>query len=367
MPSVAEIVQYLENFAPPGLAAEWDNVGLLLGDDKAEVARLMTCLTLVPDTAAEAVEAGAQLIVTHHPILFRPVKQLTTHTSEGRMLLGLIRAGVAVYSPHTAFDNAEGGINDILARRLGLQDVAPLRPGQAPGQCKVVVFVPEKDLERVADAMFGAGAGWIGEYGECSFRLAGTGTFHGSEAANPTVGRKGQRESVGEWRLEVVCPERSVPQVVAAMRRVHSYEEPAFDVYPLRPSVAAQGEGRVGRLPRVTPLAQLARQVKENLHTGAVQLVGDPDRSAERVAIACGAAGEFLPDAVQAGADVFLTGEARFHDYLAAHAQGIGLILPGHYASERIGVEALAERLQAEWPNLDIWPSRRERDPVHWI
>src|SRR5262249_8987582 len=154
-------------------------------------------------------------------ILFRPVQRLTTATAEGRMLLALARAGVAVYSPHTAFDNTRGGINDILARRLGLTEVAPLRAGDRPRQCKVVVFVPDADLGRVSDALFAAGAGHIGQYSQCSFRLEGTGTFFGSDASNPTVGQKGRREEVREWRLEVLCPEAVVGGVVAAMRRAH--------------------------------------------------------------------------------------------------------------------------------------------------
>ncbi len=178
------------------------------------------------------------------------------------MLLSLARAGVAVYSPHTAFDNTRGGINDLLARRLGIVDAIGLRPGRSCGQMKVVVFVPEKDLQSVADAMFAAGAGHIGEYRECSFRLAGIGTFFGSDTANPTIGQKGRREEVNEWRLEVVCPANRTEQVVAAMRRAHSYEEPAFDLYPLQALPSRSGEGRVGLLASARPLAELATAVK---------------------------------------------------------------------------------------------------------
>src|SRR5262249_14856041 len=273
-PTVADAIAFLEEFAPPSLAAEWDNVGLLLGDRQARVKRIMTCLTVTPESAAEAVEARAQLIVTHHPILFRPAKRLTTANAEGRMLLSLIRAGVAVYSPHTAFDNTRGGINDAIARRLGLTDVAPLRRGEGPRQCKVVVFVPDKDLGRVSDALFAAGAGQIGQYSECSFRLAGTGTFFGSDATNPTVGQKGRRADVSEWRLEAVCPEYRVEQAAAAMRRAHSYEEPAYDVYPLRPAGSPVGEGRVGRLARAVPLAELAQTARKELGANLVQTVG---------------------------------------------------------------------------------------------
>ncbi len=367
MPTVAAVIGFLEEFAPPRLAAEWDNVGLLLGDRQARVKRVMTCLTVTPESAAEAIEAKAQLIVTHHPILFRPVKRLTTGNPEGRMLLSLIRAGVAVYSPHTAFDNTRGGINDALARRLGLTEVGPLRRGEGPRQCKVVVFVPDKDLSRVSDALFAAGAGRIGEYSECSFRLAGTGTFFGSDASNPTVGRKGRREDVSEWRLEVVCPESSVEAVVAALRKAHYYEEPAYDVYPLRPAASKFGEGRVGRLLAPVPLGEFAKAVKAALGAGMVQTVGDAGKGVGRVAIVCGAGGEFLHDAVRVRADVLLTGEMRFHDYLAAQAQELALVLPGHYATERFGVEELAERLAGQWKDVEVWASRRERDPLAWV
>ena len=367
MATVAAVIDLLEQLAPPGLAAEWDNVGLLLGDREAKVRRVMTCLTVTPESAAEAVAEKAGLVVTHHPVLFRPVQRLTSATPEGRTLLPLLRAGVAVYSPHTAFDNAPGGINDLLAGRIGLEDVAPLRRHDGPRQCKLVTFVPDADLAKVSDALFAAGAGVIGEYRECSFRLEGTGTFFGTDATNPAVGRKGRREEVREWRLEVVCPEGRVESVVAALRRAHSYEEPAYDVYPLRPLPAGQGEGRVGRLPDAPALADLANAVAAVLNVPAAQIVGDGDRPVRRVAVVCGAGGSFLADAVRAQADVLVTGEARFHDYLAARAAGLALILPGHYATERCGVEDLAERIGKALPRLTVWASRRERDPVELV
>jgi dinuclear metal center YbgI/SA1388 family protein len=367
MLTIANVVEFLERFAPLDLAADWDNVGLLLGDRAARVRRILTCLTVTPDVAEEAVEAKVQLIVTHHPILFRPVKRLTASHPEGRLLLDLVRARVAVYSPHTAFDNTAGGINELLARRLGLAEVAPLRRREGARQCKLVVFVPEADLVRVSDAMFAAGAGHIGQYSECSFRLAGTGTFFGSDASNPTVGRKGRREEVGEWRLEAVCPENAVERVVAAVRRSHSYEEPAYDVYPLRPAPSPVGEGRIGRLAQARPLREFAQAVKEGLGAAMVQTVGDPAEPVERVAVVCGAGGELLRAALRSQADVLLTGELRFHDYLAARAEGLALCLPGHYATERCGVEELAGRLQENWPDVEIWASRRERDPVTWV
>lgn len=367
MLTVADAIRYLEGFAPKRLAGSWDNVGLLLGDRSAPVERIMTCLTVTPESAAEAVEQKAQLIVSHHPVLFRPVQRLTSDTSEGRMLLSLIRAGVAVYSPHTAFDNTRDGINELLGNKLGLQAMTPLRRLSALPECKIVVFVPDADLSKVSDAMFGAGAGVIGQYRECSYRLAGTGTFFGTDATNPTVGQKGRREEVSEWRLEVVCPEAKVEQAIAAMRKAHSYEEPAFDVYPLRAGLSSLGDGRLGPLREPVPLAGFAQLVKRQLNCGPIQLVGDPQRTVSTVAIVCGAGGELLKDAIRARVDVFLTGELRFHDYLAAQAEGLSLLLPGHYATERIGVEMLATRLQHEWRDIQVWASTNERDPVSWI
>lgn len=364
MHTVANVVSSLESIAPRTLAAAWDNVGLLLGDPAARVERLMTCLTVTPDTVAEAIEGGVHMIVSHHPIFFRPVQKLTTATPEGRMVLHLVQAGVAIYSAHTAFDNCKGGINELLAAKLGLVRVAPLRPGDSVKQCKVVVFVPDKDLAKVSDAMFAAGAGKIGEYRECSFRLEGTGTFFGTEETNPTLGERGRREEVSEWRLEVLCAEADVDRVVTAMRSTHSYEEPAYDVYALRGERGKTGEGRLGVLASPMPLSGFVQAVKSVLGAAKVEWVGAAEKRVERVAVACGAAGEFLADAIRAGADAFVTGEARFHDALAADAQRVALVLPGHYASERLGVESLADRLASEFPALQIWASRRERDPL---
>jgi dinuclear metal center YbgI/SA1388 family protein len=361
-----DILVHLRRIAPLNLAAEWDNVGLLLGDPAAAITRVVTCLTITPEVVAEAVQERVGLIITHHPIFFRPVKQITSATIEGRMILTLARQGVAVYSAHTAFDSAPSGINAKIAERLELSNVFPLRAHEVV-QCKVVVFTPDKDLVKVSDAMFAAGAGTIGQYNECSFRLAGTGTFFATEATNPTVGRKGRREDVQEWRLEAICPEEGTGAVVSAMRQAHSYEEPAYDVYTLRPVKGGTGDGRMGRLPRPTPLADFARTVKEKLGAGGVQVVGEPARMVEKVAIACGVGGELRADAALAGADVLVAGELSFHGCLAARAEGLAVVLPGHFASERFAMEALAQELQSLLPDVRIWPSQRERDVLQWI
>lgn len=367
MPTIADIAADLEQFAPLSLAIDWDNVGLLVGNAAASVQRILTCLTVTPTVVAEAIDTQCELIVSHHPVLFRATKTLTAATAEGKMLLNLIRAGVAVYSPHTAFDNCVGGINDQLAARLQLSEVRPLRSTVDEKKCKIVVFVPPADVEKVSGAMFAAGAGRIGDYRECSFRLPGTGTFFGEDAAQPTVGQKGRRETVEEIRLEVVCSESVVRLVLAAMRAAHSYEEPAVDIYPLAPTDSLTGQGRVGHLPVTTSLREFAEKVRQLLSLEQVPLVGDCSRTVRTVAIACGSAGEYLPDAVRAKADVFLTGEMRFHGCIDAESLGIGVVLGGHYATERLGIEMLAERMQQRWPECSVNASRREADPIRWL
>ena len=366
MTTVDEISRWLERFAPLALAESWDNVGLLWGDRTSPVERLMTCLTVTPESADEAIAERAGLIVTHHPILFRPVQKITADRPEGAMLWRLARAGVAVYSPHTAFDNAEHGINAGLADRLGLLDVQALRPAKASNGYNVVVFAPATDRQSILDAVFNAGAGRIGDYEQCSFTTGGQGTFFGTEGTNPAVGRAGRRESVREWKIEVVCPANSLSNVLAAIRQAHSYEEPAIDVFPLHLIPSGPGVGRVGCLADSASLAEFAAQVRVALGCGPLQVVGELDRPIQRVAIGCGAGDDFIEDAARAGADALLTGEVRFHQALAAKAKRLSLVLVGHYASERPGVEDLAGRIGRAFPSLTVWASGRERDPIQF-
>ena len=268
--SVADVTQFVESLAAPALAEDWDNVGLLLGDAEGAVQAVMTCLTLTPDVAAEAIERKAGLVVTHHPILFRSIKRLTTDTSEGRMLLELVRAGVAVYSPHTAFDNGAVGINQWLAKQLGLKNIATLRPIEGPA----------------------------------------------SAAADG-------------------------------------------------PSVA--GSGRYGDFAEPISWTKFQKKLETKLNISQYQYVGVDHQPIQRVGIACGAAAEFLREAHLAGCQAFLTGEARFHACLEARSLGMGMILLGHYASERPALEMLANQLSNQFRPLSVWASEKESDPISWV
>lgn len=362
--SARVLAEFLERTAPLAAAEEWDNVGLLMGDPLAEIERVMTCLTVSETTAREAIEGGFGFVVSHHPILFRPTKRLRADDPETGHLWRLARAGVGVYSAHTAFDNARGGMNDVLAEKLGLVEIRSLRTGRGVPELKIVVFTPEADREAVLSAAFRAGAGRIGEYRECSFAASGTGTFFGSEASNPAVGGKGRRESVAELRLETICPVSKLDQVIRAIREAHSYEEPAIDVHPLRAVPSEPGVGRIGRLTNPCKLKAFAEIVGRTLNARGVRFAGDPEAHVERVAIMCGAGDDFLADAKRAGADVLLTGEARFHRAFEAERLGIGLVTAGHHETEWPGVVALADRIRAEFPGLEVRASEREIDPM---
>lgn len=364
MTTVHEICRYLHEVAPLSLAEDWDNVGLLLGDEATEVVRAITCLTLTPDVAEEAIAVGARLIVTHHPVLFKPVKKLNTSSTEGRMLLKLMRHGVAVYSPHTAYDNSATGINQQLAELLELTEIAPLRP-QATGEYfKIATFVPLEQHERVRQALWDGGSGHIGNYRDCSFNIRGIGTFFGMDGSDPAVGQVGRLEQVEEMRVEVICPADRLDRVLAELRKAHPYEEPAIDVFPVKSLWGGPGAGRWGRLPNPMSLGELNRVIAVRLNQPQVDYVGDLSKRIETLGIACGAAAEFLRDAHRVGCQALLTGEARFHACLEARELHMAMILPGHYATERPAMEKLAVRLASQFPGLIATASDKESDPV---
>ncbi len=368
MTTVADLLAWMERFAPKSLAESWDNVGLLMGDPASNVERVMTCLTVTSTTADEAIQGQAEAIISHHPIFFKPTKTLLAHRPESGFLWRLARAGVSVLSPHTSFDNTEGGINDGLARRFGLVDVSPLRVQPSGDWYKIVVFAPQAERDALLNAAFKAGAGGLGEYSECSFAAEGAGTFRGSSRSNPTIGQPGRRESVAECRVEMLCPGPRRAEVLAAVRSAHSYEEPAIDLIRIEPTWKSDsGSGRIGILTNPEPLGRFAARVASTLNAPGAQFVGDPDRLVERVALCCGAGDEFLQDAHRIGADVYLTGEARYHRALEAESLGLGLIVAGHHATERPGVEDLVGRIAGEFPGLEVWASRSEADPLRSV
>lgn len=373
--TLAEVCDQLEQLAPTSLAQAWDNVGLLAGDRRAPIRRVLLCIDLTPEVAAEAIGAAdrkkstsaprADLIVAYHPPIFKPISRLTAPGHDTSAIVHqCVRAGAAIYSTHTALDAADGGTNDCMARLCGVEKTWPLEyvGGIEDGQCKVVVFTPAAAVEKVAAAMFAAGAGWIGDYEKCSFRIPGTGTFRGTESTHPVIGEAGRFETVDEVRLESVTPRRAVPAVVEAIRASHPYEEPAFDIYPLQ-SVPRRGIGRYGDLPRPISLAALAKRLRKATGARCVQIVGEAERTVSRAVICVGSAGSLPFKIGLTQRDVIVTGEIRHHDALDIQRRGCSAIALGHWTSERPVLEPFAAALRDRVKGIEVSVSQADRDP----
>lgn len=363
--TVADVCGALESIAPLKLAQDWDNVGLLAGDREAKVRRILLSIDLTEVVVREAMDASIDFIVSYHPPIFKPFRLLVQPgTGMEALMWRCIRNGIAIYSPHTALDAADGGTNDCLARLCGIETCEGLVTVDDPSrnECKIVVFVPHNAVEMVADAMFQAGAGHIGNYSQCSFRANGEGTFFGDESTSPKVGTRGHFERVEEFRLETVVRSRDVSAVVAAIRSAHPYEEPAFDIYPLR-SHPIRGIGRVGRFEKPLSLRDLAKKLKRATQIKNVQLVGSPTSFVDRAVIVAGSAGSLPFQIPLTPRDVIVTGEIRHHDALQIERHGCAAIALGHWASERPVLHSLREAMAKSVPGIRVDLSAADRDP----
>ncbi|HVP10819.1 MAG TPA: Nif3-like dinuclear metal center hexameric protein [Phycisphaerae bacterium] len=369
---VKALVEAMEKIAPTWAAEEWDNVGLLVGSEAWKASRAMLTVDLTPAVLGEASGGGFDVIVAYHPPIFRPVKRMTP---DGREQAGLaaeaLARRIAVYSPHTAWDAAVGGTNDTLAGLCGLDDVRPAASvGAGDPKYKLVVFVPASHVERMAEAIYKAGAGRIGDYEKCSFRLRGQGTFFGTETTDPVVGRRGRLERVEEIRLEAIFPRRALAEVTAAIRRFHPYEEPAFDVYPLETVLDRRmGQGRIGRFAKPVTLRGLARSLACRVKAGSIVTIGGAGTRLRRGVVWVGAAGSAPLAACKpcGPGDVVITGEVRHHEALQYQRQGVAVIALGHWASERPALKPMAAGLKKLLPDVAVAISRADRDPFESV
>ncbi len=347
---VREITGIIEQIASPRWAADWDNVGLLAGDASAEVRSVLLCVDVTASVLEEAKTLGAELIVAHHPILFKPAVAVTTQRTP--IVHAAIRAGISLYAAHTNFDAAPGGTNDVIMSAAGVTSARPIQPARLVGASKIVVFTPACDLSAVRSAAWDAGAGRIGAgYDHCSFAVEGEGTFRPLEGSNPTLGEQGRDEHADEHRLELITPSSRVPAVLAAIREAHSYEEPAIDVLSLEDVPAGVGEGRIGNLTKPTVARAVIEAVKTAFRVDAVRLCGaEADREVACVACCAGAGRSLLPAAARAGAELFITGEIGHHDAIDAPGE-MTIACLGHGASEQPAMatlrDTLAERIPA--------------------
>lgn len=345
--TVGDWVGLVHELYPPSQAAEWDRVGLQVGDPSWPVERVTVSLDVTTAVVDEAADGPATLVAAHHPLLFRPLDRLTPSTASGRIALAAAAARIAVLAAHTNLDLAQdgAGTSDPVMAALGIDTHEPLTSeARESSDVKLVTFVPDGHVDAVLDAMADAGAGVIGDYERCSFRTAGTGTFRPREGTSPFSGEVGEDNAESELRVEMVLPRRRLGGVVTALRTAHPYDEVAFDVYPL---VAGGdiGFGRVGDLPETLTLAEVAARVADRLPAPHLRFAGDSDRRIRRVAAVGGAGDSLIAAARAAGADVLVTGDLKHHVTLDALEVGLALIDAGHHATEAAALPAWIDRL----------------------
>lgn len=387
---VADLVRVMEAFAPPSIAEEWDNVGLILGSEQQPLrSGVLLTIDLTELVVQEAIAQHVGAIVAYHPPLFSAVKRITDgpgSSQSQRVALLALRAGVAVYSPHTALDACVGGITDWLADGLvdpeAAKKVVPGRIGFAGADrrairplatrggsdVKIVTFVPEDAAERVRNALATAGAGKIGHYEVCSFSAPGTGTFRGDASTKPTLGKAGELEAVREIRLEMVCARRALALALQTLRHFHPYEEPAIDVYGLegKPDRTI-GVGRRITLDHPVSLRELADRLKLHLGVPAVQIGavgGSLDHRVSRIGLVPGAGASIAAAALADECEVFVTGEMKHHEVTSAIAGGLSVILGGHTNTERGYLPRLAAMLGQHLPGVRCTTSAADRDPL---
>ncbi|WP_066064164.1 Nif3-like dinuclear metal center hexameric protein [Neobacillus soli] len=368
-PNGHEVIQLFEQFSPKGLAMEGDKIGLQIGRLNKKVERIMIALDVLENVIDEAIEKNVQLIIAHHPIIYRPLKNLLTDTVQGKMIEKLVKHDIAVYAAHTNLDVAKGGVNDLLAAALGLEDTEVLVPTFDTKLKKLVVFVPSSHAEEIRQVLGQAGAGFIGNYSHCSFSGNGTGRFLPGENTNPFVGVSGELEEVDEVRLETIVPEPLLKKTITAMIKAHPYEEVAYDVYPLENKGEVLGLGRIGKVGEMT-LGEFAKKVKTALGVSNVRVVGDLSAKVKKVAVLGGDGNKYFMNAKFKGADVYVTGDIYYHTAHDAMMQGLNMIDPGHNVEKvmKKGLTAALHKMcQEAGFNVEIFPSEVNTDPFQFI
>jgi dinuclear metal center YbgI/SA1388 family protein len=373
---VHDVANALQTIAPLDFAAEWDNVGLLLGSRAWRADSVLLTIDLTSAVLREAIAGKANMIVSYHPPIFQPWKSITDATHMQQIALEAIAARIAVYSPHTALDAAPGGVNDWLARAVagGRGDVRgdvraldglALQPESQ--QCKVITYCPQESVEQIRNGLAAVGAGNIGEYRLCSFEIAGMGTFLGGATTRPAVGQQHVLNRVNEIRLEMVCPERALALAVMSIRQFHPYEEPPIEIIRLQPHPQRNiGQGRRVVLDQAIGLDRIVSELKSHLSVSHLQvaLAENGAREFKRIGLCAGAGGSLLNAALQEECEVFITGEMRHHDVLHAISRGCAVILAGHTNTERGYLRPLQERLEQMLPDVRIQISSRDADPI---
>ena len=362
---IKEIVSALERFAPLPLQDGFDNAGLQIGLTDAEATGALLCLDVTEAVLDEAIASGCNLIISHHPLIFKGYKSITGKDYVERCILKAIKNDIVIYSAHTNLDNAPGGVNFKIAEKIGLKNVRILDPKES-SLIKLVTFVPSAQAEEVRNALFTAGCGCIGNYDSCSYNTEGEGTFRAQEGSHPFCGTVGELHHETEVRIETILPEYKKGEVIRALLSKHPYEEPAYDLYPLHNSWAQVGSGIVGELEEPESELEFLKRIKKIFEVGCLKHNKLTGRLIQKVSL-CGGAGAFLiPQAVRNGADVFITGEIKYHDYFGRETD-ILLAEIGHYESEQYTKEIFYSIIRDLFPNFALQFSKVNTNPIKYL
>ncbi|MCT8139698.1 Nif3-like dinuclear metal center hexameric protein [Anaerobacillus sp. CMMVII] len=340
------IIQAFESWSPKSLAVEGDKIGLQIGTLNKPIKKVMVVLDLLDTVVDEAIKEEVDLIIAHHPIIFRPLKAIQTDRPYGKIVEKLIKHDIAVYAAHTNLDVAKGGVNDLMAQRLGLEKTEVLAQTSEIQLKKLVVFVPTEAANTVREALANAGAGHIGNYSHCTFNSEGTGTFKPEETANPYIGEANKLEFVQETKVETIFPANLQNKVVSSLKKAHPYEEVAYDIYPLDNKGEQLGLGRIGLLKEEMSLKDFALIVKQAFEVEGLRVVGNLNDRVRKVAVLGGDGNKYVPTALFKGADVLVTGDVYYHVAHDAMMDGLNIIDPGHNV-EKIMKEAVKNYLEA--------------------
>ena len=341
-----QIIQFIEELAPRKLAESWDNVGLMIGSPNMEVNKVLVCLDVNDAVLKEAIENQVDLIVSHHPFLFSPLKNVRWDNYKGRLIKELITREIGVYSAHTNLDISHKGLNYWLANHLEIRNLEVLDKINYENLYKLAIFVPKSDIRKIKEELGRQGAGWIGNYSHCSFATEGVGSFKPLENTNPYIGTPGKIEEVDEVRIETIVKEGDLERTLKAVLKVHPYEEVAYDIYPLKNNGRVQGLGVVGKLDKEMNGNEFIAFVKNKLNLNNLRGSGPMPNIVRKIAVCSGAGANYMHKAKFSGADVFITGDLKYHDGQTAEEIGIFVIDAGHFSTEIIVIQYLSEYLE---------------------
>lgn len=362
---LSEITSYLKSLIPLSLQEHYDNSGLLIGLEETEINGVLICLDVTKDVLDEAIEKKCNLVISHHPLIFSGLKSLTGRSETERLVMRALKENIAIYALHTNLDNLYEGVNQILCQKIGIQQPEILKP--MPGILrKLVTFCPVSHASIVREALFNAGAGHIGNYDSCSFNAMGEGTFRALEGATPYVGEPGKLHTEAELRIETIFPVHLENFIIHALKQAHPYEEVAYDIYPLNNPHHRNGAGMIGNLQNKMDAKEFLLGLKNILQNGCIRHTELKNKKVQRVAV-CGGSGSFLiKDAINCGADIYITGDIKYHDFFLP---GDEMILAdiGHYESEQFTKELIYTLLKKKFTTFALFISGTNTNPVNYL